>query len=75
MGEEEEEQQDVLVAPADAPGASEWENLGNFQVWAQGVTSGGGCGSRHGVWSPPAPKTCGQSEGADKRRGWKPEAR
>lgn len=68
MGEEEEEE-DVLVAPADAPGASEWENLGNFQVWAQGIISGGGRGARHGVRSSPAPKTCRQSEGADKRRG------
>lgn len=60
MGEEEEEDQDVLVAPADAPGASEWENLGNFQVWVQEVTSGGGRGGRHGIRSPRATKTCRQ---------------
>lgn len=35
----------------DAPGVSQWEDLGNFQMWVHEVKAGSGPCDRHGVRS------------------------
>jgi len=48
-----EEEKDVLVNPTvvDAPGVSQWEDLGSFQMWVHKVKASGGPGHIHGVRS------------------------